>query len=176
MGKRPLTYMTVRRKPGNPARGWLSAGPLMLPAALGLSGVKANKREGDGATPRGTFRLKRLWWRAGRHPRPATFLPVERIRPNDGWCEDPKARHYNRRIKVPPESNADRLARMDNLYDFIVELDHNTRPRIAGRGSAVFIHVARPGFAPTAGCVALDINSLRRLLARLSPRTKIVVE
>jgi L,D-peptidoglycan transpeptidase YkuD (ErfK/YbiS/YcfS/YnhG family) len=77
---------------------------------------------------------------------------------------------------VPPNSKADRLVRKDDLYDYIVELDHNTRPRIAGRGSAVFIHVARPGFAPTAGCVALNINSLRRLLARLGPRTRIMVD
>jgi len=161
---------------GNPKRGWLKAGPLALPVALGRGGIKANKREGDGATPRGAFRLKRLWWRAGRHPRPSTLLPVERIAPDDGWCEDPSDRHYNQRIKVPPKSKADRLSRQDNLYDYIVELDHNTRPRIAGRGSAVFIHVARPGFAPTAGCVALDINTLRRLLARLGPRTKIMIK
>jgi L,D-peptidoglycan transpeptidase YkuD (ErfK/YbiS/YcfS/YnhG family) len=168
--------MTVRRKPGNPTRGWLIAGPLSLPVALGRGGVKANKREGDGATPRGTFRAKRLWWRAERHARPATLLPAQRIRPEDGWCEDPSDRHYNRPVKVPPDSKADRLARADALYNFIVEIDHNTRPRVSGRGSAVFIHVARPHFAPTAGCVALDINALRRLLARLSPRTKIVVE
>ena len=149
---------------------------MALPVALGRGGVKANKFEGDGATPRGSFRLKRLWWRACRHPRPETLLPASRIRPDDGWCEDPGDRHYNQRIKVPPESKADRLARLDNLYDFIIELDHNTRPRIAGRGSAVFVHVARAGFAPTAGCVALRIDTLRRLLARLGPRTKIVVD
>jgi L,D-peptidoglycan transpeptidase YkuD (ErfK/YbiS/YcfS/YnhG family) len=171
-----LPVIHVRAKPGQPSRGVLRAGPLALPVALGRGGIKANKREGDGGTPRGSFRLKRLWWRAGRHPRPATALPVQRIMPDDGWCEDPADRHYNRRIKVPPKSKADRLARKDNLYDFIVELDHNTRPRIAGRGSAVFIHVARPGFAPTAGCVALDIKALRRLLARLGPQTRIVVE
>ncbi len=171
-----LRVIHVRAKPAQRSRGVLRAGPLALPVALGRGGIKANKREGDGATPRGTFRLKRLWWRDGRHPRPATLLPVMRIRPDDGWCEDPSDRHYNRRIKVPPASNADRLARSDNLYDFIVELDHNTRPRIAGRGSAVFIHVARPGFAPTAGCVALDIAALRLLLARLGPRTRIVVD
>ena len=149
---------------------------MALPVALGRGGVKANKFEGDGATPRGSFRLKRLWWRAGRHPRPETLLPASRIRPDDGWCEDPGDRHYNQRIKVPPESKADRLARLDNLYDFIIELDHTTRPRSAGRGSAVFVHVARAGFAPTAGCVALRIDTLRRLLARLGPRTKIVVD
>lgn len=171
-----LPVIHVRAKPAQRSRGVLRAGPLSLPVALGRGGIKANKREGDGATPRGTFRLKRLWWRDGRHPRPATLLPVTRIKPDDGWCEDPSDRHYNQRIKVPPKSRADRLAREDNLYDLIIELDHNTRPRVAGRGSAVFIHVARPGFAPTAGCVALNINTLRRLLARLGPRTRIVVE
>ena len=171
-----LRRLAVRRKPGQPARGILTAGPLSLPVALGRGGIKANKHEGDGATPRGTFRLKRLWWRADRHARPKTLLPVQRIAADDGWCENPADRLYNRPIKVPPGSNADRLKRTDHLYDFIVELDHNTRPRIAGRGSAVFIHAARHGFAPTAGCVALDLNKLRRLLARLGPRTKIVVD
>ena len=101
---------------------------------------------------------------------------VRRIGADDGWCEDPSDRHYNRPVKLPPRAKADRLARKDHLYDFIIEIDHNTRPRVAGRGSAVFIHVARPGFAPTAGCVALPMNSLRRLLARVGPRTKIMVE
>jgi L,D-peptidoglycan transpeptidase YkuD (ErfK/YbiS/YcfS/YnhG family) len=162
-----LSRITVRRRPGNPSQGWLVAGPLALPVALG---------RGDGGTPRGVFRLRRLWWRAERHACPETLLPVHRIRPDDGWCEDPADRHYNQPVKVPAGSNADRLARADHLYDFIIELDHNTRPRIAGRGSAVFIHVARPQFAPTAGCVALRLDTLRRLLARLGPRTRIVVE
>jgi L,D-peptidoglycan transpeptidase YkuD (ErfK/YbiS/YcfS/YnhG family) len=174
--EKSLRRLAVRRKPAQPARGVLTAGPLSLPVALGRTGIKANKREGDGATPRGTFRLKRLWWRADKHPRPATLLPVRPIAAADGWCEDPSDRRYNQPVKVPPKSKADRLSRADHLYDFIIELDHNTRPRVAGRGSAVFIHVARPGFAPTAGCVALDLNALRRLLVRLGPRTKIMVE
>jgi L,D-peptidoglycan transpeptidase YkuD (ErfK/YbiS/YcfS/YnhG family) len=174
--KRSLSRITVRRKPGDSRRGWLTAGTLALPVALGRGGIKANKREGDGGTPRGVFRLLRLWWRADRHPRPATSLPAQRISSIDGWCEDPRDRRYNRPIKVPPRAEGDRLARKDRLYDFIVEIDHNTRPRIAGRGSAVFIHAAREGFAPTAGCVALELNMLRRLLTRLGPRTKIVVE
>jgi L,D-peptidoglycan transpeptidase YkuD (ErfK/YbiS/YcfS/YnhG family) len=174
--KTSLRRLAVRRKPGEPARGILHAGPLTLPAALGRGGIKANKREGDGATPRGAFRLKRLWWRADRHPRPSTLLPVRRITGADGWCEDPADRRYNLPLALPPGSKADRLKREDRLYDFIVEIDHNTRPRIAGRGSAVFVHVARPEFAPTAGCVALTMPALRRLLARLGPRTKIMVE
>ncbi len=171
-----LRRLTVRRKPAQATRGILRAGPLALPVALGRAGIKANKREGDGATPRGTFRLKRLWWRADRHPRPATLLPVRPIAAADGWCEDPSDRHYNQPIKIPPRLKADRLMRKDRLYDFIIEIDHNTLPRVAGRGSAVFIHAARPGFAPTAGCVALDLKSLHRLLARVGPRTRIVVD
>ena len=174
--KRSLSRITVRRKPGDSRRGWLTAGTLALPVALGRGGIKANKREGDGGTPRGAFRLLRLWWRADRHPRPVTSLPAQRISSTDGWCEDPRDRRYNRPIKVTPHAQGDRLARKDRLYDFIVEIDHNTRPRVAKRGSAVFIHAAREGFSPTAGCVALELNMLRRLLPRLGPRTKIVVE
>jgi L,D-peptidoglycan transpeptidase YkuD (ErfK/YbiS/YcfS/YnhG family) len=171
-----LRCLAVRRKPAQRSLGVLRAGPLTLPVALGRAGITANKREGDGTTPRGTFRFKRLWWRADRHPRPVTLLPVQRITSDDGWCEDPCDRHYNRPVKLPPQAKADRLARTDALYDFIIEMDHNTRPRVAGRGSAVFIHVARPAFAPTAGCVALSMNSLRRLLAQVGPRTRIMIE
>jgi len=170
-----LSRLSVRRRPGHASQGWLIAGALTLPVAIGRNGVKADKREGDGATPRGVFHLRRLWWRAERHPRPTTLLPTRQIAPDDGWCEEPSDRRYNRPIKLAPGRAGDRLARADALYDFIIELDHNTRPRIAGRGSAVFVHAARPGFAPTAGCVALELRTLRRLLARLSPRTKIVV-
>ncbi len=171
-----LSRITVHRKPGDFRRGWLVAGAMAIPVALGRGGIKANKREGDGGTPRGSFRIRRLWWRADKYPRPRTLLPAQRIGVDDGWCENPADRHYNRPVKVPQNSGADRLKRKDDLYDFIIEIDHNTRPRVAGRGSAVFIHAARPKFAPTAGCVALDLNTLRRLLARIGPRTRIVVE
>jgi L,D-peptidoglycan transpeptidase YkuD (ErfK/YbiS/YcfS/YnhG family) len=153
----------------------LIAGPLAIPVAIGRSGIKANKFEGDGGTPRGRFGLVRLWWRADRWPRPRTLLPTRRIRPLDGWCEDPADRHYNQPIRLPKDSTADHLARPDRLYDYIVELDHNTRPRVARRGSAVFIHIARNNFGPTAGCVALEFGRLRKLLAHLGPRTRIEI-
>lgn len=155
--------------------GVLLFGPRAIPAALGRGGIRADKREGDGATPRGRFRLVRLWWRADRGPRPRTLLPVRRIRPDDAWSEDAGHRGYNRPFRLPPGGEGDRLWREDRLYDLVIELDHNTRPRIAGRGSAVFIHVARPGLAPTAGCVALRADDLRRLLARLGSRTRIEI-
>jgi L,D-peptidoglycan transpeptidase YkuD (ErfK/YbiS/YcfS/YnhG family) len=165
----------VRSAAGSRTRGWLTAGPVCVPVALGRGGICANKREGDGATPRGRFRLVRLWWRPDRGPRPQTLLPARPIRPTDAWCEDPGDRRYNRPIRLGPGAAGDRLWRADRLYDLVVELDHNTRPRIAGRGSAVFVHVARPGFAPTAGCVALTAGALRRLLATLSPKSRILI-
>jgi L,D-peptidoglycan transpeptidase YkuD (ErfK/YbiS/YcfS/YnhG family) len=166
----------VRARPGQPTLGRLIVGPQAIPVALGRAGIKANKREGDGATPRGRFRLRRLWWRADRLSRPVTQLPVRRIGPADAWCEDPGDRRYNRPFLRSANEPGDLLRRDDGLYDLVIELDHNTRPRVAGRGSAVFIHVARDGFKPTAGCVALTRDRLRRLLARLSPRTRVVVE
>jgi L,D-peptidoglycan transpeptidase YkuD (ErfK/YbiS/YcfS/YnhG family) len=175
MRKVTIDTITVRARPGHPTQGWLVAGPLALPVALGRGGIRANKREGDGGTPRGSFRLRRLWWRADRMTRPRTLLPVRPIRGDDGWCEDPRDRHYNQPIRLSSEHPGDRLKRADHLYDLIVELDHNTRPRVAGRGSAVFVHIARPGFAPTAGCVALRATALRRLVARAGPRTRLVV-
>ena len=100
--------------------------------ALGRGGILANKREGDGGTPRGIFHPRQLWWRADRHRRPVTLLPTRPIRREDAWCENPADRHYNRPIRLDREQGGDRLTREDHLYDFIVEIDHNAAPRVAG--------------------------------------------
>ena len=171
-----LPTLYVRKRPGFRSQGWLMAGGIQIPVAIGRSGILANKREGDGGTPRGRFRLVRLWWRHDRAPRPRTGLPVRRIGKHAGWCENPADRRYNQPIHVPDGATGDRLWRDDRLYDLIIELDHNTRPRVAGRGSAVFIHVAREGFEPTAGCVALQAPRLQRLLERIGPKTRIVID
>ena len=171
-----LSLIRVRQRPGRRTQGVLLAGGLAIPVVLGRTGIRANKFEGDGATPRGRYRLLRLWWRADRHPRPRTHLPVKRITPDLGWCEDTNDRRYNRPFRRSANEPGDRLWRDDRLYDFIIEIDHNTRPRIARRGSAVFVHVARPSRSPTAGCVALGARDLQRLLARLGPRTRIAVQ
>ncbi len=170
-----LRIISVRRRPGRRSQGWLSVRGRHLPVALGRAGIRTDKREGDGGTPAGQFRPLRLWWRADRLPRPPTALPVRRIRPGDAWCENPADRRYNRPFMRSANESGDRLKRADGLYDLIVEIDHNTRPRISGRGSAVFIHVARPGLAPTAGCIALKRHDLLALLSRLSQKTRIMV-
>jgi L,D-peptidoglycan transpeptidase YkuD (ErfK/YbiS/YcfS/YnhG family) len=171
----PLSMIWVRAAAGHPCRGWLTAPGLTIPVALGRGGIKANKWEGDGGTPMGVFHPLRLWWRADRHPRPRTFLPVRAIRPDDAWCEDPSSRHYNQPLRLDREQAGDRLTRDDHLYDYIVEIDHNAAPRIAGRGSAVFLHLARKDFSPTAGCVSMTPSAMLRLLARLGPQTGIVI-
>jgi L,D-peptidoglycan transpeptidase YkuD (ErfK/YbiS/YcfS/YnhG family) len=173
---RPFSMIRIRAAAGHRTRGWLAVGSNIIPVSLGRGGIKANKREGDGGTPRGTFQPLRLWWRADRHPRPRTFLPIRAIGPLDAWCEDPFHRHYNRPVRLDRDHAGDRLSRDDRLYDFIIELDHNTRPRVAGRGSAVFLHLARKNFSATAGCVAMTETSMRRLLARIGPRTRITIE
>lgn len=172
---RPLSLLRVRASAGRPTRGWLLAGGRTIPVALGRCGIRANKFEGDGGTPRGTFHPLRLWWRADRWPRPRTHLLVRRITARDAWCEDPTDRHYNRAVQRGPNEAGDRLKRADHLYDFIIEIDHNTRPRVTNRGSAVFLHLARDNFGPTAGCVAMTRPMMLRLLERIGPRTKIVI-
>jgi L,D-peptidoglycan transpeptidase YkuD (ErfK/YbiS/YcfS/YnhG family) len=172
---RPLSLIRIRPRAGNSRQGWLTAAGMTIPVALGRGGILANKREGDGATPRGTFHPRALWWRADRHPRPRTHLAARAIRPEDAWCEDPRDRHYNRPIRLTRDQPGDRLTRKDHLYDFIVEIDHNTRPRTTGRGSAVFLHLAREHFGPTAGCVSMTRSSMLHLLRRLGPRTRIVI-
>jgi L,D-peptidoglycan transpeptidase YkuD (ErfK/YbiS/YcfS/YnhG family) len=170
-----LSLLRVRPRPGFRTQGFLSAGGKTIRVALGRGGVRALKREGDGGTPLGTFRPVRLWWRADRLPRPRTLLPVRRIGPDDAWCEDPSDRRYNRAFRRSANEPGDRLRREDGLYDLIIEIDHNMRPRVARLGSAVFIHVARPAFGPTAGCVALRRNELLQVLSRIGPKTRIKI-
>jgi L,D-peptidoglycan transpeptidase YkuD (ErfK/YbiS/YcfS/YnhG family) len=173
--KTSLSAIHIHVRPCSRAQAWLVAGQRAIRAALGRASVKTVKREGDGATPAGRFHPVRLWWRADRLPRPRTLLPVRRIAADDAWCEDPEDRRYNRPFRRSATEPGDRLKRADGLYDLIVEIDHNVRPRVAGHGSAVFIHVARPGFRPTAGCIALTRGDLQWLVSRLSRKTRIIV-
>jgi L,D-peptidoglycan transpeptidase YkuD (ErfK/YbiS/YcfS/YnhG family) len=168
-----FSVIRVRRRIGGPSRGVLLAGRHAIPVVLGRAGIAADKREGDGATPRGRFRLVRLWWRADRAPRPPTRLPARRIDAALAWCEDPADRRYNRPFRRSANEPGDRLWREDHLYDLMIELSHNSRPRVAGRGSAVFLHVARPDRSGTAGCVAFGARDLLHLLGRLGPGTRI---
>jgi L,D-peptidoglycan transpeptidase YkuD (ErfK/YbiS/YcfS/YnhG family) len=112
-------------------------------------------------------------YRADRCQRPLTGLPVAVISPADGWCDAIADRNYNRRVRHPYPASAEALWRSDGLYDVVVVLDCNRRPRIRGRGSAIFMHVARPGFEPTEGCIALRRADLLHVLAALKRGARI---
>lgn len=147
-----------------------------LRCAIGRSGVSANKREGDGATPAGTFVLRRALYRPDREAPPRTVLPLAPIDPADGWCDAPDDPAYNRPVRLPYPARAEALWRADAVYDLIVVLGHNDAPVVPGRGSAIFLHVAQPDFRPTEGCVALARADLLRLLAEAEAASRVVVE
>jgi L,D-peptidoglycan transpeptidase YkuD (ErfK/YbiS/YcfS/YnhG family) len=168
--------LTVKALNAAAQRGYLVFGAYRVPCALGRSGVKVLKREGDLATPRGRFRLRGAFYNPDRAVRPRTQLALRRLRPTDGWCDCPDDRNYNRRVVLPYPESAERLWRDDGVYDIVVVLGYNDAPRIRHRGSAVFMHVARPGFLPTEGCVALRKADLRRVLYAVRRRSEIVIE
>jgi L,D-peptidoglycan transpeptidase YkuD (ErfK/YbiS/YcfS/YnhG family) len=145
------------------------------PCALGRTGRTLRKREGDGATPAGRWALREVLYRPDRMRRPRTRLAVVPLRPWQGWCDAPRDRNYNRLVRYPYPASAEPLWREDGLYDIVVVLEYNICPRVRGRGSAVFLHVARPGLSPTEGCVALARDHLLQLLARLSRPCELIV-
>ncbi len=156
-----------------PARGHIARlriGTMEMPCALGRSGAVIIKREGDGGTPVGRMQLLKLWVRRDRLPGPASAVPSRPIGRRDGWCDDPLDGRYNRPVRLPVTASAEALWRQDRLYDVVGIFDWNRRPRIRHRGSAIFLHLCRPGLQATEGCIALRRGDLLRLLAVCGPR------
>lgn len=145
--------------------GRMILGREVFRAALGRAGVSERKHEGDGATPAGLLALRRVLYRADRGPIPRAAVPREPIAQADGWCDDPGHPDYNRAVRLPHPARCEELWRRDGLYDIVGVLGWNDAPVERGRGSAIFLHVARPGYAPTEGCVALAEADLRAVLA-----------
>jgi L,D-peptidoglycan transpeptidase YkuD (ErfK/YbiS/YcfS/YnhG family) len=144
---------------------------------LGEGGVAAVglKREGDMKTPAGVWPLRRVLFRPDRRPAPETRLPVSPIAPDDGWCDAPSDPRYNQPVKLPYLASAESLWRDDALYDLVVVLGYNDDPIVPGKGSAIFLHLARPDGGPTEGCVALAASDLERLLAHAGPGDSLAV-
>jgi len=151
-------------------------GDLRLRCALGRGGVRRDKHEGDGATPAGAWPMRRLLYRADRIERPPTSLPVAVIAPDDGWCDAPQDANYNRQVRLPYPASAEALRRADGVYDLIVTLGYNDAPVVPGAGSAIFLHVARPDFAATEGCVALARGDLLTVLREADGGSHVIVE
>jgi L,D-peptidoglycan transpeptidase YkuD (ErfK/YbiS/YcfS/YnhG family) len=144
-------------------------------ATVGRAGVKVDKHEGDGATPAGTYPLVSIYYRPDRVAPPLSKLPVNPLAPNAGWVDEPSDANYNRPVSLPYPASAEQLWRDDELYDALVVIGYNMDPVVPGAGSAIFLHIAAPEFAPTAGCIAVQKQVLLGLLPLLRPGSKIAI-
>jgi len=156
-------------------KGLLRCGPITVPCALGRAGIVTRKREGDGATPTGSFELLHVFYRADRGRPPQTLLPVEALTPDMGWCDDPGHGLYNRPVDLPFGAGHEKMWRDDRLYDIVVVLDCNMYPSVKGRGSAIFFHIARENYRPTEGCIAVAPQHMRLILSHAAPGCRMVV-
>lgn len=156
-------------------RGSIVVAGQRLDCSLGRNGARRRKREGDGATPLGIFPLRGVFYRPDRQAQPRTALPIQRIAPDDGWCDEPTHAAYNTRVKLPFEGSAEALWREDHLYDLLAVVGYNDDPVRPGAGSAIFVHIAGPGFPPTEGCIALDRKRLERLIGLARPGDAIAI-
>lgn len=153
------------------ADGWMELPGRLTQCALGRAGVVAGgaKREGDGASPAGLWPLREVYWRPDRGPAPATRLACTPMAADFGWCDTPDDLAYNRWVRLPYPAGAESLWRDDRVYDVLAVLGYNDAPVIAGAGSAIFMHLAQPGYPPTQGCVALAAADLLYLLQQARP-------
>lgn len=159
--------MIIRATAQSGHNGVFEAFGRRFPCALGASGVRQDKYEGDHASPAGRFPLREVFYRADRLAHPRTGLPVRPIAPGDGWCDAADDPAYNRPVALPYSASAENLWRVDHVYDLIVVIGYNDAPVCPGKGSAIFLHIATDGYGPTEGCVALARNDLLTVLSGL---------
>lgn len=171
-----IRTFSVRVSPTDRLQALVRFGPVTLRAALGRGGVTAFKREGDGGTPRASMAILAGFRRGGMLTPDKAGLTLHRVGPGDGWCDAPAHAAYNRHVRLPFPASHETLLRDDVLYDFGFVLDWNIRSRRRGIGSAIFLHVARPGLVPTQGCIALDRRDMLRIMPFIRRGTVIRVE
>jgi L,D-peptidoglycan transpeptidase YkuD (ErfK/YbiS/YcfS/YnhG family) len=159
------------------ANGQFHFGQTVVPCALGRGGVMAaeTKTEGDGASPIGTWPIRRFLYRADRLQMPNTQLALSAIQPNDGWCDASHDPAYNQAVTVPYPASCENLWREDGVYDLIGILGHNDEPVVPDRGSAIFLHIARSGYLPTEGCIALRLEHMLEVMALAGPGSAIKI-
>jgi len=155
--------------------GTLRCGNAIYRCALGKGGIGNKDGEGDGITPVGTYALRQIFYRVDCLEKPRTKLPTSVIHKEDGWCDEPNDASYNQLIKKPFSSSHEDMWRGDELYDLVVVIGYNDDPIVSGKGSAIFIHVAKPDYQPTEGCIALKREDLLKVIADCGPETEIEI-
>ena len=155
--------------------GYLKYKNLKFRCALGKAGIGKKSTEGDQITPKGAYKIIKIYYRKDRIKKITAKFKLVEIKKNMGWCDDPKSKKYNKLIKLPNEYNHEKLYRKDNVYDVILVLNYNTRPIIKNKGSAIFIHIAKKNYKKTAGCIALKKAHLIELLKKINKKTRIAI-
>ena len=153
--------------------GYLKYKNLKFRCALGKGGIKQKEREGDFITPKGKFKLIKIYYRSDRVKKINSALKKIKIKKNMGWCDDISSNYYNKQIKINKKISHEKLHRKDNVYDIIVVLNYNLNPIIKGKGSAIFLHVAKKNYNKTQGCIALKKNELLSLISKIKKNTQI---
>lgn len=171
----PLRTITVRRAPSGCHHGLVIVGGKTFRCALGKNGITAQKREGDGATPRAFMQMISGFCKPALQPIGKTALPMRRMQKKDGWCDTVGNANYNRAIRLPFSQSHETMLREDQLYDIGFILDWNFSHRKQRCGSAIFLHLAKPGYQPTQGCIALSRRDMERLMPYFSTRTRWIV-
>jgi len=155
--------------------GYLKYKNLKFRCALGKAGIGEKSAEGDLITPKGTYKIIKIYYRKDRIKKITSKFKLVEIKKNLGWCDDPKSKKYNQLIKLPNKYNHEKLYIKDNVYDLILVLNYNTRPIVKNMGSAIFIHIAKKNYQKTAGCIALTKVHLIKLLGKINKKTKITI-
>lgn len=140
---------------------------ITLPCVVGEAGIGNKQGEGDNITPIGCYPMRYLYYRHDHIDEkilPKNQILCTPLTPQDGWCDDPKSPLYNQHVTLPFTPSHEKLYRNDYLYNMMIVLGYNDDPVIAGKGSAIFIHLARQENTPTAGCIALNYENFLQLL------------
>ena len=155
--------------------GFLSYKNLKFRCAVGKAGIKKKKKEGDNITPKGIFKITKIYYRSDKIKNIKTPIKTIKIKKNMGWCDDPHSIHYNKQIKLPSRFSHEKLYRKDNLYDLFLVINYNTNPIIKNKGSAIFLHITKDSYKKTKGCIALKKGDLIELISKIRKNTKIKI-
>lgn len=155
--------------------GYLKYKDLKCKCTLGKSGIGNKKTEGDNITPRGVFKIVKIYYRKDRIKSLFSKFKLIEITKKIGWCDDPKSKKYNQSIKLPTKFSHEILYRRDGIYDLILVLNYNMKPTIKNKGSAIFIHIANENYKKTAGCIALKKKHLINLVKKIKKNTRVKI-